>query len=83
MPSQESEICLQARQVAAVIRRFVSGRAGEYEWDDVMGIPFENDALERARLTCEEILDAGGEDSWTNSSLLHIAEQIERELCGS
>lgn len=47
-----------ARQIADLIRRFVAGAVGRYEWDDFMGIRFHDPDLERLRIQANAVLEA-------------------------
>jgi hypothetical protein len=71
----------RAREMADLIRRFVDGAAGQYEWDDFMGIPFSDEWLEQSRIECQTILDAlrsgtKSEDK-ISAALLLIAARLE------
>jgi hypothetical protein len=66
--------------MADLIRRFVSNRVGEYEWDDFMGAPFSDARLEQARIECEQILAEFGsrtDDDVVAARLVLIAERLE------
>jgi hypothetical protein len=64
-----------ALRIADLIRRFATGQVGPYEWDDVMGIPFDDVRLERVRLKCEKLLTEG-----TMDDLLAVADEVERNF---
>ena len=72
---------LRAREMADLIRRFVDGVAGQYEWDDFMGIPFSDVWLEQTRVECQKILDASRSgaknEAEGSAALLLIAARLE------
>ena len=75
-----------ARTMVKLIRRFVDGSAGPYEWDDFMGVPFKNKLLEAARLRAEHIMNdappsRATPDDAIARELLEVAREIESDLC--
>ena len=68
-------------EMVDLIRRFVHGSVGPYEWDDFMGVPFADKTLEAARIECEGILRDFEQDVAAGSSaaeqLLAIAQRLE------
>jgi hypothetical protein len=42
-------------EVATVIRRFLDGTSGKYDWDDFTSIPIRDPALDGVRRTCREL----------------------------
>jgi hypothetical protein len=76
------EIAEAAREMADLLRRFVSGDVKPYEWDDFMGIKFENPFLEQMRIRANVIADAlpPRENENTDegaAALLEIASELE------
>ena len=70
----------KSAEMVDVIRRFVHGSIEPYEWDDFMGIPFEDAILEYARIECEMVLrdsEAGIDDENSDDRLLAIAQRLE------
>lgn len=74
-------------ELVDLIRRFVHGSVGPYEWDDFMGAPFADQTLEAARIECEGILRdfeqrvAAG--SSADEKLLAIAQRLEARTGGT
>lgn len=69
------------REMVDVIRRFVDGNAGPYEWDDVMGIACRDQLLESFRARAEDVFN---DDDLADESrvrrFLEIAREIEAYL---
>ena len=71
-----------ASEAAGLIRRFLSGDVGVYEWDDQMGIKWRDAELERLRIECWRILGrlegASERDRVEAYALLHeIADRFD------
>jgi hypothetical protein len=42
-------------KVVCLVRQFIQGNVGPYEWDDFLSIPLKDTVLEQLRITCVEL----------------------------
>jgi len=72
----------RAREMADLIRRFVSGDVGQYEWDDFMGISFSDPRLERARIESDHIVHASAAENNDDRDvrLLRLADRLDLKI---
>jgi hypothetical protein len=80
----DETVAATAREMAALLRRFVAGDVEPYEWDDLMGIEFGNQFLEEMRVRANVVLDTlppddGASDDKGATALLEVAADLERE----
>jgi hypothetical protein len=43
--------------VAALLRNFLSGQGGEWDWDDFISIPLDDAETDKIRIQCAELPD--------------------------
>ncbi len=81
MQNKHDDFAQRAREMANLIRRFLAGSVGQYEWDDFMGVAFSDPRLEKARVECETILSGARagimSDDVESVRLIHLADRLE------
>ncbi len=82
---RDKKVVETAREMADLIRRFVSGDVAPYEWDDFMGVKFDDPFLEQMRVRSNAIADTSpppeneGNDEGS-TALLQVASDLEGAL---
>lgn len=78
----DKDVATLSREMAQLIRRFVSGEAGPYEWDDFMGVKFDDPRLEQIRLQATAIVDTSLVDRPDESAtvLLRLAAALDHQI---
>ena len=74
---------LTRKQVLEILKNFIDGRGGEWDWDDFISIPLEDSYLEAIRLRCAglpEEFPPGSEKGYCSSEGIKILEDYVKNL---